>query len=125
MAGIGRRGAGQTIEFFQADQKMRVHAPLPYDVGCGGVMGHPIDPGAQRATRIPARETAPKGEVDFLQQVAAMVGVRLVGAGEAFEGGAVCGGGFAVSVVLGSFHNQGSHVRRRFLTNYSKCSYTK
>jgi hypothetical protein len=43
--------------------------------------------------------------VDLLEQVAAMVGIGLVGAGEAFEGGAVSGGGFAVSVVLRSFHS--------------------
>jgi hypothetical protein len=43
--------------------------------------------------------------VDFLEQVAAMVGVGLVRPGEAFEGWAVSGGGFAVSVVLRSFHS--------------------
>src|ERR1035438_9879488 len=89
-----------------------------------GVVGYAVDPGAQRAARIPAREAAPECEMYLLQQVAAMVWVGLVRPGEAFQGGAVSGGGFAVSVVLRSFHNQGSHQGRRYLTNNSECSYT-
>ena len=44
-------------------------------------------------------------EVNFLQKVAAMVRVRLVGTGQAFERRAVSGGCFAVPVVLRSFHS--------------------
>jgi len=93
------------FEFFEADQHVGVQAALPHGVGSGGVVGHAIDPGAQRATRVPAREAAPECEVDLLQQVAAILCVGLVRVGEAFECGAVSGGGFAVSVVLRSFHS--------------------
>ena len=43
--------------------------------------------------------------MNFLEKVAAMVRVGLVGTGQAFERGAVSGGCFAVSVVLRSFHS--------------------
>ena len=93
------------FEFFQADQDMRVATALPDDVGSGGVVSDAIDPGAQRATRVPACETAPEREVNLLEQVAAMVGVGLVGPSQPLERRAVSGGGLAVSVVLRSFHS--------------------
>jgi hypothetical protein len=42
--------------------------------------------------------------MDLLEEVAEVVRVGLVGAGEAFEGGAEKGGGFAILIVLRSFH---------------------
>src|ERR1022692_283348 len=106
LAGVRRRRVRHLLQLFQADQGVGVDAALPYDMGYGGVVRHAINPGAQPAPRVPAREAAPEREVDLLQQVAAIVGVGLVRACQAFEGRAVCGGGFAVSVVLQSFHNQ-------------------
>src|ERR1017187_5987467 len=123
-AGVRRRRAWHLVQLFQAEQEIGFSAPLPHGVGRGGVVGHAIDPGAQRAARVPARETAPQRQVDLLEQVAAMVRVRLVGSGEPFQGGAVSFGGFAVPFVLcRSFHNQGSPSRRRFLTDNLQCSW--
>ena len=77
------------FEFLQADEGMRVDAPLADHVGNGGVVGDAIDPGAQGTARVPGRKTAPEGEVNLLEEVAEVIRVGLVGTGEAFEGGAV------------------------------------
>jgi len=43
--------------------------------------------------------------MDFLQKIAAMVRIGLVGTGQTFESRSVRGGCFAVPVVLQSFHS--------------------
>jgi hypothetical protein len=66
------------LQFFQADQRLRVGAALPDDVGRCRVVRDPVDPGTQRALLIPACKTPPKGEVNFLAQVAALIRIGFI-----------------------------------------------
>ena len=92
------------LQLFQTHQDAGIRASLAQDIGRSGIVGHAIDPGAQGAPRFPGFETAPERQMDLLHEVAAVVGIGLVGACQAFQCGAVSGGGFAISVVLRSFH---------------------
>ncbi len=65
-AGIGRGRVGKMFEFLEADEGMRVDAPLADDVGNGGVVGNAVYPGAQGTAGVPGRKTAPEGEVNLL-----------------------------------------------------------
>jgi hypothetical protein len=120
VVGVRHRLVCQMVELFQADQHVRVHATLPDRVGCGGVVSNTIHPGAHRATLVPTGKAAPEGKVYFLQKVATIIRVGLVGAGQAFQRGAVSGGSFAVSVVLRSFHSQVVTCGEDFLQGIQK-----
>ncbi len=54
-SGIGRGRVGKMFEFLEADEGMRVDAPLADDVGNGGVVGNAIDPGAEGTAGVPGR----------------------------------------------------------------------
>lgn len=73
-------------ELVEADQDGVGAAPGTCDVGARDVVGDPVDPGAQRAATVEARQAVPHLGVDVLLEVAAALGVGLVGAGEPGDG---------------------------------------
>jgi len=77
-----------SFDIFEREKDRRVPF-LSGDVGCRHVMRNPIDPGSQRASRIEVFKTAPQRQMNFLQEVASAVGVRLIGPREALQGRAI------------------------------------
>ena len=59
-----------------------------------------IDPGAQGAAGIVLLETSPKLEMNILAQVASLIRIGFIRAGEPFKRGAELVGGFRVEVIL-------------------------
>lgn len=80
-------------------------------------MRNAIDPGSQGAAPVETFEAAPQGEVNFLEQVAPILGIGFVSPREPLERGTERGGGLAVKVLLTLLHIQGSHRRPDFLTD--------
>ena len=71
------RHLGHLVE---ADQRRRMGATA-YDLGRGGVVRDPVDPGAQGTPAVEAGQAPPQRDVNLLQQVAPAVGVSFVGPG--------------------------------------------
>jgi hypothetical protein len=74
-------------------------------------VGNAIDPGAKRASGVVEGEAAPHRKVDFLQQVAALLGIGFIGFGEPVECWAEMDCCVVVEAILGRY---GIHGRLDF-----------
>jgi len=73
---------------------LNVHQPVPEaalanHVAGGYVMSHAVDPGSQRTSLVEIGEAAPEMKMDFLQQIAARLGIKLIRPRQPVERGAV------------------------------------
>ena len=89
-----------SFNLFERKKDQRIPLFLPDDVGCRHIMRDPIDPGSQRASRIEASKTAPQREMNFLYEVAALVGVRLIGPRQALQCRGILGCSLSPVVLL-------------------------
>src|SRR5215469_11287517 len=88
----------QILEFFQPHK--RLGSRLSQYVRSTHVVGHPIDPGANRATAVKVREATPKSHVNLLHKIAANVWVGLIAASQSLERRAVSCCSILVEFVL-------------------------
>lgn len=81
------------IDVFETHEILQLRPSLPDDMGRGRIVRNAIDPRSHRTSRLITLETLPELEVNLLQQVPALVGIRLIRAHEPVERGAVgvCG----------------------------------
>jgi hypothetical protein len=69
-------GSGLGFGLLQRDQGRRVSAALADHVRGGSVVGHAVDPGTERAAPVKAIEAPPQGQMNLLQEIAALVPIR-------------------------------------------------
>ena len=73
---------------------------LPQYVRRCHVVGYAVDPCPKRASPLESRKASPQRDVNLLQQVAALIGVGLMGTGEPSERRTMLGGDLLIQVVL-------------------------
>ena len=114
----------KVVQFFETDE-CRVYPALADDVGGCGVVGDSIGPGAEGAPVVECGETAPERKVEFLKEVAALLGVEFVGGREPIQRPAKLDCCVAVKGILArcrrhgrldSAHIKGSPRGQRILT---------
>jgi len=109
-----RRG----FDFFQTHQASESQPPLPNDIRCCRVVRHTIRPGSQRTPPVEEFEAAPQSEMNFLNEIAALVPIGLISVGKPVEGRAERCRCFAIEVVLA--HTSDSRRRTGSVTNFSR-----
>lgn len=80
------------------------------------MVSNAIDPGAHGASSVVLSEAAPDLKMDLLHQIATLVWIEFVGAGQTLQRRAKLSRCGAVEIVLACSHTQGSLGRARFLT---------
>src|ERR1044071_10383781 len=92
----------------------------------GRIVSHSVYPGPYRTATIESLETAPQGDVDFLDQIEARRGICLVATRQAGDGGPKLVNGFAIELIgrsarreecIWGAHIPGSLRGRAFLTH--------
>src|SRR5581483_3881957 len=79
---IGVRRDRPHVDFVEADERTGARASLLHCPRDRGVMRHAVDPSSQRAAPLECFEAAPQRQMDLLQQIAAPVGIGLIGIGQ-------------------------------------------
>ena len=74
------------FDFFQTHQASGSQSPLPDHMRCRCVVRHTIRPGSQRTSPVEPFEAAPQREMNFLNEIAALVRIGLISVRKPVEG---------------------------------------
>ena len=116
--GPSARRVGEAVGFFERGELEPAQAHPAGDVRGRRVVRHPVDPGALRTAPVVTGKRPPEREMDVLQQVAAGVGVGLVGVRQALEPVAERAGRFPIEVVLAGPRCPASYAGSRWRRDY-------